>query len=157
MKAWTKQISSPLDSWAWKFKEWLWKYVSKVTFADGLTKVVNLASWSNSTDHWIKLILLINVKMPTFISRLNTTSESIKARNIRIYCFQHFNSYEKFNSCSVELSMKSFITSGPVSMWNLIHFSNEMRKTFDRISRIFELAICYIIVNNPYTAEYILT
>ena len=52
----------------------------------------------------IKFILLINVKMPTivgiltFISRINTTSESLKARII--YIFHHFNLNEqlKFNA-----------------------------------------------------------
>ena len=44
-----------------------------------------------STQLSMKLILLINVKMPTivgiltFISRLNTTPESSKARNIYIF------------------------------------------------------------------------
>ena len=50
----------------------------------------------NSTKH--KLILLINVKMPTivgilkFISKINTTYESFKARQILI--FQHFSYYK---------------------------------------------------------------
>ena len=45
-----------------------------------------------------KLILLINVKMPTivgiltFMSRINTTSESFEARNIVI--FKHSNYFE---------------------------------------------------------------
>ena len=44
-----------------------------------------------------KFILLINIKMPTivgilsFISRINTTSESFKARLF----FHHFTSYER--------------------------------------------------------------
>ena len=47
----------------------------------------------------MKFILLINVKMPTtggiltFISRINTTSESLNARNINI-C-QRFSFYEQ--------------------------------------------------------------
>ena len=52
----------------------------------------------------MKLILLINVKMPTiagiltFISRINTTSESLKAKTI--FTFQHFSFYMqmKFNA-----------------------------------------------------------
>ena len=53
-----------------------------------------------STQLSMKLILLIKVKMPTivgiltFISRINTTLESDKARNIVI--FQHFTCYEQF-------------------------------------------------------------
>ena len=52
-----------------------------------------------STQLSTKFILLINVKMPTIvgiltvISRINTTSESFKARKIII--FHHFTSYEQ--------------------------------------------------------------
>ena len=51
-----------------------------------------------STQLSMKFILLIKVKMPTivgiltFISRINTTYESLKARNS--YLFQHFIFYE---------------------------------------------------------------
>ena len=44
------------------------------------------------------IIMLINVKMPTnigiltFISRINTISESLKAR--KVFIFQHFGFYE---------------------------------------------------------------
>ena len=47
----------------------------------------------------MKFIMLINVKMPiivgilTFISMINTTSESFKARTI--FSFQHFSFYEQ--------------------------------------------------------------
>ena len=50
-----------------------------------------------SAEH--KIIMLINVKMPTivgiltFISMLNTTSESLKARTVGI--FQQFSFYEQ--------------------------------------------------------------
>ena len=54
--------------------------------------------FSCSTQLSTKFILLINVKMPTivgiltFISRINTTSESLKAR---IIVFQHFSFYDQ--------------------------------------------------------------
>ena len=52
-----------------------------------------------STHLSIKIIMLINVKMPTivgiltFIIMINTTSESIKAKNI--FVFQHFSFCEQ--------------------------------------------------------------
>ena len=52
-----------------------------------------------STQLSKKFIMLINVKMPTvvgiltFISMINTASESLKARKISI--FQHFTFYEQ--------------------------------------------------------------
>ena len=62
--------------------------------------------------------MLINVKMPTivgiltFISMINTTPESLKAR--KVYNFQYFRCYEQFKFVFSELSMKkSFITLGP--------------------------------------------
>ena len=54
--------------------------------------------FSCSTQIRTKSILLISVKMPTivdiltFISRINTTSESFQAKNVTI--FQHFSFYE---------------------------------------------------------------
>ena len=47
----------------------------------------------------MKFLKLINAKMPTivgilaFISMINTTSESLKAR--KIFIFQHFSFYEE--------------------------------------------------------------
>ena len=59
----------------------------------------------------MKIILLINVKIPTnvkcqqllaflkkIISRINITSESLKARHVVIV--QHFSFYEKVQSCA---------------------------------------------------------
>ena len=49
----------------------------------------------------LKFIMLINVKMPTivgiltFISMINKTSESLKARKVLI--FQHFSFYEQLS------------------------------------------------------------
>ena len=65
--------------------------------------------------------MLINVKMPTivgiltFISLIDTTFEGLKASSF--FDFQNFSFYELLKFlCSVELStVKSFITSGPVS------------------------------------------
>ena len=61
-----------------------------------------------------KFILLINVKILTnvgiltFISMMNTTSESFKA--IKICSLQHFSFYEQLKIlCSVELSMKKVL------------------------------------------------
>ena len=69
----------------------------------------------------MKLILLINTKMPTivgiitFISRMNKMSESFKARNT--FIFQHFSFYKQFNfMLSLVEHEKSFITSGPVHL-----------------------------------------
>ena len=67
-----------------------------------------------SCSTWLSM--LINVKVPTivgiltFMGRINTTSERLKARNI--FICQYFSFYEqlKFHA---QLSMKSFITSGP--------------------------------------------
>ena len=59
----------------------------------------------------MKFIMLINVKMPTivgiltFISMINTTSKSLKARNG--FIFQHFIFYERVEH------EKNFITSEP--------------------------------------------
>ena len=60
--------------------------------------------FSCSTQRSTKFILLINVKMPTivgiltFISRINTSSESLKAK--KIYIFQHFCFYEQLKFCA---------------------------------------------------------
>ena len=60
-------------------------------------KVIKL--FSCSTQLSTKFIKLINVKMPTivsiltFISMINTSSESFKARKVLI--FQHFSFYEQ--------------------------------------------------------------
>ena len=66
----------------------------------------------------MEFILIINVKMPTivgiltFISRISTKDQSFKAREIII--FQHFSFLSGVvSSCSVELSIKKFINSGP--------------------------------------------
>ena len=56
----------------------------------------------NLTEH--KKIMLINVKMPTivgiltFISKINTTSERLKARNF--FICQYFNVYEQLKFCA---------------------------------------------------------
>ena len=79
----------------------------KNSFVDGvkciLVKVLTgpevIKLFSCSTQLSMILILLINVKMPTsvgilsFISRLNTTSSSFKARKFLI--FQYFSFYEQ--------------------------------------------------------------
>ena len=59
--------------------------------------VIKLFSCSSHLS--IKSIMLINVKMPrtvgilTFISMINTTPESLKAR--KVFIFQHFSFYEQ--------------------------------------------------------------
>ena len=65
-----------------------------------------------------KLILLINVKMPTivgiltFISMINTTSERLKERNF--FICQYFSFYEQLKRCAQLIwAWTSFITSGP--------------------------------------------
>ena len=60
-------------------------------------KVIKL--FSCSTQLSTKIIMLINVKMPTivgiliFISMINTTLNSLKAREV--FIFQHFSLYEQ--------------------------------------------------------------
>ena len=55
--------------------------------------------FSCSTQLSIEFIKLINVKMPTivgiltFVSMINETSESLKAR--KVFIFQHFSFYEQ--------------------------------------------------------------
>ena len=55
--------------------------------------------FSCSTQLSMKFIMLINVKMPTtvgiltFISMINTKSESLEAR--KVFIFQHFSFYEQ--------------------------------------------------------------
>ena len=59
-------------------------------------KVIKKISYSTQLS--MKFILLINVKMPTivgiltFISMINTTSKSLKAR--KVFILQHFSFYE---------------------------------------------------------------
>ena len=68
-------------------------------------KVIKLFSYSTQLS--TEFILLINVKMPTivgiftFISMINTTSESLKARNIFICRYLSF--YEQLK-CHAQLS-----------------------------------------------------
>ena len=60
-------------------------------------EVIKLFSYTNQLN--MKFILLIIVKMPaivgilTFISLINTTSESLKAR--KFFSFQHIRLYEQ--------------------------------------------------------------
>ena len=67
---------------------------------------------SCSTPLNMKFILPINVKMP-FMGRINTctASESFKARKSFFSSFKFLQAIEI--SCSVELSMKEYITLGP--------------------------------------------
>ena len=68
--------------------------------------------FSCSTQLSTKIIILVNVKMPTivgivtFISMINTTSEGLKAREV--FIFQHLSFYEqlKFHA---QLSMKKVL------------------------------------------------
>ena len=68
----------------------------------------------NSAEH--EIYLLINVKMPTIvgililISLINTIFEILKARNF--FICRYFSFYEQLK-VSAQLSIKSFITSGP--------------------------------------------
>ena len=61
----------------------------------------------------MKFITLINVKMPknigilTFTNMINTTSKSLKVRNVLI--FQYFSFIAVESPCSVELSMKKVL------------------------------------------------
>ena len=65
-------------------------------------KVIKL--FSCSTQLSIKFVMFINVKMPTiigiltFISMINKTSESLKAR--KVFVFQHVSFYEQLKFCA---------------------------------------------------------
>ena len=72
----------------------------------------------NSTEH--EFILLINVKMPTtFMSKVHTTSERLKAR--KVFILHHFCIYEqfKFQALTVVEHEKSFITLGLIYILHL--------------------------------------
>ena len=80
-----------------------------------------------------KFILLINVKMPTivgiltFISRINTTSERLKARNF--FILRYFSFYEQLKFCGKwSLAWKKCITSGPEqSNWIFYFLAHQIR------------------------------
>ena len=79
-------------------------------------EVIKLFSWS--TQLRMKPILLINVKISTlccsqtFISRINTTSECLKAKQIVVS--HHFSFYYQFNfHAQLSWAWKSFLTSVP--------------------------------------------
>ena len=77
-------------------------------------------TFSCSTQLSIRFIRLINAKMPTivgiltFISMINKTSQSLKAR--KVFIFLHFGFYQqlKFHS-QLSWAQKSFITLRPGS------------------------------------------
>ena len=88
---------------------------SEIVYEAGL-KVIKLFSCSTQLN--TKFILLINVKMPTivgiltFISRINTTSKRIKARNV--FICRYFSFYEQLKFCAqLSWAWKKIITSGP--------------------------------------------
>ena len=64
-----------------------------------------------STQLSMEFILLINVKMPTFISMTNTTSERLKAKNLL-----HLLLWAVEISCSGELSMEKVYNLGASSL-----------------------------------------
>ena len=73
------------------------RYDNDVDLRSSGPEVIKL--FSCSTQLSTKFILLINVKMSTivviltFMSRINTTSESLKARNF--FTFRYFSFYEQ--------------------------------------------------------------
>ena len=73
------------------------KHCDSILEAKAGPKVIKL--FSCSTQLSTEFILLINVKMPTivgiltFMSRINSIFESLKARKISV--FQHFSFYEQ--------------------------------------------------------------
>ena len=69
----------------------------------------------------MKLILLINVKIPTvgiltFIRMIITIFESVKVG--KVFIFHGFSVYVQLKSCSVELSINNFKTSRPVHLYS---------------------------------------
>ena len=64
-----------------------------------LKQGLKILNFSCLTQLSMKFIMFINVKMPTFvgiltfISMINTTFESLKAR--KVFIFQHFSFYEQ--------------------------------------------------------------
>ena len=102
-------------------------YNRNYTFYSNSTCIIKIRHCSTPDSAVIKLfsystrlstnfILLINVKMPTrvgiltFIGKIYTTYERLKARHL--FIFRYFSFYEqvKFRS---QLSMKKVLTAGP--------------------------------------------
>ena len=81
-------------------------------------------------------ILLINVKMSTFvgiltfISRINTETESLKQESSFLHCLKFLGAVEI--SCLVELSTECYITSGI----GLFHFQRENAYTTLFLGRV---------------------
>ena len=88
----------------------------------------------------MKFIMPIKVKMPTiigiltFISMINTSSESLKARTV--FIFQHFNFYEqlkyhaqfsvkKFYNLRACLLIKDAYKPGCVSIFKILSAAND--------------------------------
>ena len=106
--------------------------VSPVQLQSMLTETQGYKTILCSTQLSMKFILLINVKMVgilTFISRINTASESLKAR--KIYIFQHFSFRAVKISGSVEYE-KSYITLGEVLMYHNIYIHGYFRISITR-------------------------
>ena len=61
----------------------------------------------------MKFIMLINVKMPTIVDICKQDEYTIRDCENKNHLFQHSNRLEKWKSCSVELSMNKFCTTGP--------------------------------------------
>ena len=97
------------------------------------SEVIKLFSYS--TQLRTKLIMLINVKMPTivgiltFISMINTTSERLKARNFFICRYFSFYEQLKFRAqLSWAWKKGFFLTSGPGSILFAVYAGQEQGK-----------------------------
>ena len=106
LKAYKKKVLSVFEKMAFNLKLYSFYHIASAP------EVIKLFSYSTRLS--MKFILLINVKMPTtvgiltFISMINTTSETLGAR-IFFSC-RYFSFYEQLKFlCSVELSTKKVL------------------------------------------------
>ena len=99
--------------------------------------------FSCSTQLSIKFIMLINIKMPTivgilaFISIINKTSESLKAR--KVFIFKHFSFYELKFHAQLSRAWKKF--------YNLEHLYTQLKNDFTSIHMISTI-FTYLIQNS---------
>ena len=88
---------------------------------------------------------MLIIGISTFISKINTPSESLKACEVII--FQHFDFYEQVKiSCSVEMSMKKVLISGSVLLLKMESNSEKIHLTVLPFPPNFLLPISLVIV-----------
>ena len=86
------------------FQKMVWKFKKKSCMHCALIRGEVIKLFSCSTQPSTKFFMLINVKMPTivgiltFMSRIDTTSEILKARNF--FICRYFSFYEQLIFCA---------------------------------------------------------